>query len=68
MPRSVAATHPPGQGTTIIVGTSDTLEVLAKRYHVTPQAILAANGYKGPRALSPGQQLIIPHQAAAAAP
>ena len=66
-PRSVAAAQPPG-GTKIIVGTSDTLDVLAKRYHVTPQAILAANGYKGPRALSPGQQLIIPHPATAAAP
>jgi murein DD-endopeptidase MepM/ murein hydrolase activator NlpD len=54
-------------GTTIIVGTSDTLEVLAQRYHVTPAEILAANGYKGPRVLSPGQQLIIPHATAAAA-
>jgi murein DD-endopeptidase MepM/ murein hydrolase activator NlpD len=58
-PRSVAAAHPQA-GTTIIVGTSDTLEVLAQRYHVTSAAILAANGYKGPRTLSPGQQLIIP--------
>ncbi|MCK1519048.1 LysM peptidoglycan-binding domain-containing M23 family metallopeptidase [Bradyrhizobium sp. 17] len=66
-PRSVAAAQPIG-GTKIIVGTSDTLDLLAKRYRVTPQAILAANGYKGPRALSPGQQLIIPHQATAAAP
>ncbi|WP_439368266.1 peptidoglycan DD-metalloendopeptidase family protein [Bradyrhizobium sp. DASA03120] len=66
-PRSVAAAQPAG-GSKIIVGTSDTLDVLAKRYHVTPQAILAANGYKGPRALSPGQQLIIPHPATAAAP
>lgn len=66
-PRFVAAAQPAG-GTKIIVGTSDTLDVLAKRYHVTPQAILAANGYKGPRALSPGQQLIIPHPATAAAP
>lgn len=65
-PRSVAAAQPAG-GTKIIVGTSDTLDVLAKRYHVTPQAILAANGYKGPRALSPGQQLIIPHPGATAA-
>ncbi|AWO91676.1 MULTISPECIES: LysM peptidoglycan-binding domain-containing M23 family metallopeptidase [Bradyrhizobium] len=64
--RSVAAAQP-GGGTKIIVGTSDTLDVLAKRYHVTPQAILAANGYKGPRALSPGQQLIIPHPGATAA-
>ncbi|MFK4382762.1 peptidoglycan DD-metalloendopeptidase family protein [Bradyrhizobium sp. USDA 223] len=66
-PRSVAAAQPAG-GTKIIVGTSDTLDVLAKRYRVTPQAILAANGYKGPRTLSPGQQLIIPSPATAAAP
>lgn len=65
-PRSVAAA-PSAGGTKIIVGTSDTLDVIAKRYHVTPQAILAANGYKGPRALSPGQQLIIPHPGATAA-
>jgi murein DD-endopeptidase MepM/ murein hydrolase activator NlpD len=56
-----------GGSTTIIVGTSDTLEILAQRYRVTPAAILAANGYRGPRALSPGQQLIIPHPTAVAA-
>jgi murein DD-endopeptidase MepM/ murein hydrolase activator NlpD len=62
-PRSVAATRAAGQGgTTIIVGTSDTLETLAHRYNVKPAAILQANGYKGPRTLSPGQQLIIPYQ------
>jgi len=55
-------------GTTIIVGTSDTLDLLAKRYNVSSAAILQANGYKGPRALSPGQQLIIPRQSVAAAP
>ena len=66
-PRSVAAAPMQG-GTTIIVGTSDTLDILAKRYHVAPAAILQANGYKGPRALSPGQQLIIPRQSVAAAP
>ena len=67
-PRSVAAARPaaPG-GTTIIVGTSDTLDILAKRYNVSPTAILQANGYKGPRVLSPGQQLIIPRQSAVAA-
>jgi murein DD-endopeptidase MepM/ murein hydrolase activator NlpD len=71
-PRSVAAVAPapisasPAH-TTIIVGTSDTLELLAQRYHVAPAAILAANGYRGPRTLSPGQQLIIPHPAAVAA-
>jgi LysM repeat protein len=65
-PRSVAAARAPAQGTTIIVGTSDTLDILAHRYHVTSAAILQANGYKGPRALSPGQQLIIPHESATA--
>jgi murein DD-endopeptidase MepM/ murein hydrolase activator NlpD len=66
VPHSVAAVHP-AQGTTIIVGTSDTLEILARRYNVTPAAILQANGYKGPRVLSPGQQLIIPRPGAVVA-
>lgn len=66
VPHSVAAVHPT-HGTTIIVGTSDTLEILARRYNVTPAAILQANGYKGPRVLSPGQQLIIPRPSAVAA-
>jgi murein DD-endopeptidase MepM/ murein hydrolase activator NlpD len=67
-PRSVAAARPVApNGTTIIVGTSDTLDLLAKRYNVSAAAILQANGYKGPRVLSPGQQLIIPRQAAVAA-
>jgi len=66
VPHSVAAVHP-AHGTTIIVGTSDTLDILARRYDVTPAAILQANGYKGPRALSPGQQLIIPRPAAVVA-
>jgi murein DD-endopeptidase MepM/ murein hydrolase activator NlpD len=71
-PKSVAATRsaPAHGGTTIIVGTSDTLEIIAKRYNISTAAILQANGYKGPRALSPGQQLIIPPRQAvtAAAP
>ena len=67
-PRSVAAVRAPAQaGTTIIVGTSDTLETLSRRYNVSSAAILQANGYRGPRALSPGQQLIIPRQTAAVA-
>ena len=66
-PRSVAAARPSAQnGSTIIVGTSDTLDSLAKRHGVSPAAILQANGYKGPRVLSPGQQLIIPKQTAVA--
>jgi murein DD-endopeptidase MepM/ murein hydrolase activator NlpD len=69
-PKSVAARGPAGPahgGTTIIVGTSDTLDILAKRYNVSSAAILQANGYKGPRALSPGQQLIIPRPTVTAA-
>jgi murein DD-endopeptidase MepM/ murein hydrolase activator NlpD len=67
-PRSIAATRAPNAGTTIIVGTSDTMESLSQRYGVTSAEILKANGYKGPRALQPGQQLIIPPRAVAAAP
>jgi murein DD-endopeptidase MepM/ murein hydrolase activator NlpD len=69
-PRSIAATRAPARdaGTTIIVGTSDTMDALAHRYGVTTAEILKANGYKGPRALQPGQQLIIPPRAVAAAP
>src|SRR5258705_7560710 len=67
-PRSVAANRGSGHnGTTIIVGTSDTLDTLSRRYNVSPAAILQANGYRGPRTLSPGQQLIIPRQIATAA-
>ncbi len=65
--RPVAAAHPVAHnGSTIIVGTSDTLDGLAKRYNVSAAAILQANGYKGPRVLSPGQQLIIPKPTAVA--
>ncbi|MEA2944184.1 MAG: hypothetical protein QOD09_4713, partial [Bradyrhizobium sp.] len=69
-PRSIAATRAPGRdaGATIIVGTSDTMDGLSQRYGVTTAEILKANGYKGPRALQPGQQLIIPPRAVAAAP
>jgi murein DD-endopeptidase MepM/ murein hydrolase activator NlpD len=69
-PRSIAATRTPGReaGSTIIVGTSDTMEGLSQRYGVTTAEILKANGYKGPRALQPGQQLIIPPRAVAAVP
>jgi murein DD-endopeptidase MepM/ murein hydrolase activator NlpD len=69
-PRSVAAAPAPAAsiGTTIIVGTSDTLDGLSKRYNVSQAAILQANGYRGPRALSPGQSLIIPRQGSVAVP
>jgi murein DD-endopeptidase MepM/ murein hydrolase activator NlpD len=50
-------------GTPIIVGTSDTLEGLSRRYGVSTAEILKANGYRGQRRLQPGQQLIIPKRA-----
>jgi murein DD-endopeptidase MepM/ murein hydrolase activator NlpD len=53
-------------GTPIIVGTSDTLEGLSHRYGVSTAEILKANGYRGPRRLQPGQQLIIPKHGAVA--
>lgn len=65
VPRSVAATPPSWSregGTRIIVGTSDTLEIISKRYNVPSSEIMRANGYNGPRMLSPGQQLIIPRR------
>jgi murein DD-endopeptidase MepM/ murein hydrolase activator NlpD len=65
-PRSVAATHSFSRegGTTIIVGTSDTLDIISKRYNVPSSEIMSANGYGGPRVLQPGQQLIIPKRVA----
>ncbi|MEO6946911.1 MAG: peptidoglycan DD-metalloendopeptidase family protein [Nitrobacter sp.] len=52
--------------TPIIVGTSDTLEGLSHRYGVSTAEILKANGYRGPRRLQPGQQLLIPKHGAVA--
>jgi murein DD-endopeptidase MepM/ murein hydrolase activator NlpD len=68
-PRSIAA-MPQGWsregGTKIIVGSADTLEIISRRYNVPTAAIMHANGYNGPRMLSPGQSLIIPKRMATA--
>ena len=69
-PRSLAAAREGWNhkgSTTIIVGTNDTMDGLAQRYGVSSAEILKANGYKGPRALQPGQQLVIPPRAPAVA-
>ncbi len=68
-PRSIAATPAWTRegGTHIIVGTADTLEVIAHRYNVPESAILEANSMHGPRTLTPGQSLVIPRHAAATA-
>lgn len=67
-PQSVAATQNWSRdgGTAIIVGTSDTVDILAKRYKVPAAAILQVNRLSSARALQPGQQLIIPRRMAAA--
>lgn len=61
----VAARVAPHGDIRVIVGTTDTIDILARRYNVSAAAILQANGYRGPRALSPGQQLIIPRSTVA---
>ena len=59
-PRSVAATRPAVSGTPIIVGSSDTIDTLARRYNVSAADIMRANNLSGPRAIQPGQRLVIP--------
>jgi LysM repeat protein len=64
-PRSIAAnggTWSAADGTTIIVGTNDTVDTLAQRYGVPSKEIMRANGLPTPRNLQPGQQLVIPRQ------
>lgn len=67
MPATVASVPARDGGTKIIVGTSDTLDIIARRYNVSTAAIMKANGYSGARVLSPGQSLIIPRQSVQAA-
>jgi murein DD-endopeptidase MepM/ murein hydrolase activator NlpD len=69
-PRSIAAngTWSAADGTTIIVGTSDTVDSLAQRHGVPAREIMRANGLPTPRNLQPGQQLVIPRQVMPAAP
>jgi murein DD-endopeptidase MepM/ murein hydrolase activator NlpD len=71
-PRSIAsnATWSAADGTTIIVGTSDTVDTIAQRYNVPAKEIMRVNGLPTPRNLQPGQSLVIPRQvtATAAAP
>jgi murein DD-endopeptidase MepM/ murein hydrolase activator NlpD len=69
-PRSVASagSWSATDGTTIIVGTSDTVDTIAQRYNVPAREIMRVNGLPGPRNLQPGQSLVIPQRAVAAAP
>jgi murein DD-endopeptidase MepM/ murein hydrolase activator NlpD len=69
-PRSIAsnATWSAADGTTIIVGTNDTVDGLAQRYNVPAREIMRVNGLPTPRNLQPGQSLVIPRQVVAAPP
>ena len=69
-PRSIASrgNWSAADGTTIIVGTNDTVEGLAQRYNVPAREIMRVNGLPTPRNLQPGQSLVIPRQVTASAP
>jgi murein DD-endopeptidase MepM/ murein hydrolase activator NlpD len=55
-------------GTPIVVGTADTVGVLAARYGVPPDALLHANGLNSAAEVHPGTRLVIPIYNASAAP
>jgi murein DD-endopeptidase MepM/ murein hydrolase activator NlpD len=69
-PRSIAsnASWSGTDGTTIIVGTNDTVDGLAQRHNVPAREIMRVNGLPTPRNLQPGQSLVIPRQVTAAPP
>jgi murein DD-endopeptidase MepM/ murein hydrolase activator NlpD len=69
-PRSIAsnASWSAVDGSTIIVGTNDTVETIAQRHNVPAREIMRVNGLPTPRNLQPGQSLVIPRQVTAAAP
>ena len=69
-PRSIASntSYSAQDGTTIIVGTSDTVDTIAQRYNVPAREIMRVNGLPTPRNLQPGQSLVIPRAVAATPP
>jgi len=56
----------PQGGISIIVGSSDSVDILARRYNVPAQDILRANNMASAAMLQPGQRLIIPRSSARA--
>lgn len=65
MPRPAPPTGGPAGwtargGTPIVVGSSDSLDIIAGRYGVPPAAILSANGLKSAGQVAPGRTLVIP--------
>jgi len=56
----------PGGGIAITVGPGDTINRIAKRYGVSPAAIMAANHISAPTTIRRGQQIVIPYTPATA--
>lgn len=45
---------------TVVVAPGDTVDAIARRHGVSPQAVMQANNIADPAALAPGQRLVIP--------
>src|SRR5436853_4086112 len=55
----------PGNSTTHVVQSGETLTAIALRYGVSVDELIQANGISNPNYLYIGEQLVIPHQASA---
>ncbi|MBM6596128.1 peptidoglycan DD-metalloendopeptidase family protein [Microvirga pudoricolor] len=69
-PLSVASGPAPSSGhgasgTSVTVGSNDTLNTISQRYGVSPNAILAASGLNSPAQVRPGTTVVIPVYGAA---
>ncbi len=60
VPTTVPVPEPTATPTTYVVQSGDTLGVIAERYELAVEDLMAANGLTDPNALSVGQLLIIP--------
>jgi LysM repeat protein len=58
-----AETAPPPRATSYVVQTGDSLSQIARRFDVTVQAIMDANGITNPDSIREGQELVIPGRA-----
>jgi murein DD-endopeptidase MepM/ murein hydrolase activator NlpD len=56
----------PGGGVAVTVGPGDTINRIAKRYDVSPAALMAANHLSAPATIRRGQQIVIPRAPTAA--
>ncbi len=55
-------------GSPVTVGHGDTIEHIAKKYHVPASAILQTNGIANAASIKPGQRLVIPRYVSGGAP